>query len=397
MYDPRLDKLADVLVGYSLNVKKDDMVVIKGPALSEPLLIALSKRVLEAGGNPVVRCQVERVEELICGIGTGKQLDFLSPSDKLDLEKADCYAVIWASANTRSMTQADPRKQKARSLARKPLLDTLMRRSSLKGRNRLRWVGTQFPCHASAHDAEMSLADYADFVFGAGRLDLPDPTVHWRKVRDAQKRMCDVLNRAKEVRFVSNNGTDLTVGVAGRKWINCDGTNNFPDGEVFTGPIESATQGVVRYSFPAVAGGREVNDIVLRFKDGRVVDASASKNQDFLYQMMDQDKGGRVLGEIAIGTNYAIRNYTKNTLFDEKIGGTFHAALGAAYPETGGKNTSGLHWDMVCDLRQGGRIEVDGKVISKDGRFVNKTWPAAASRDGRRPLKNARNKGVSNR
>jgi len=163
--------------------------------------------------------------------------------------------------------------------------------------------------------------------------------------------------------------------VRGRRWINCDGHENFPDGEVFTGPIEDATEGTVVFSFPAVHGGREVHDIRLTFKAGKVVDAYASKGEDFLIQMLDQDKGARILGEIAIGTNYAITEYTKNTLFDEKIGGTFHAAVGSAYPETGGKNTSGLHWDMVCDLRSGGVIEADGKVISKNGRFTRTDWP----------------------
>jgi aminopeptidase len=185
----------------------------------------------------------------------------------------------------------------------------------------------------------------------------------------------DFLNRAREVRFRAPDGTDLRVGVNGRRWINCDGHENFPDGEVFTGPIEDATEGTVHYQPPAAYGGREVTDIRLKFKAGRVVDCSAGKNEDYLIQMLDQDRGGRVLGEIAIGTNYDIEKHTRNTLFDEKIGGTFHAALGAAYPETGGKNQSGLHWDMVCDLRTGGTIEVDGKVISRNGRFLNAAWP----------------------
>jgi aminopeptidase len=250
-----------------------------------------------------------------------------------------------------------------------------MKRISAAGRKRLRWVGTQFPCQASAQDADMSLRDYADFVFRGGLLHLPNPQMAWRKIRTRQQRVVDHLDRAREVRFVTRNGTDLRVGVAGRKWINCCGANNFPDGEVFTGPIEDATEGQVCYTFPAVHGGREVTDVVLRFKNGRVVDAAASKNEEFLFKMLDQDKGARRLGEIAIGTNYAIRQFTRNTLFDEKIGGTFHAAVGAAYPESGGKNKSALHWDMVCDLRRGGIIEVDGKVISRNGKFTRKTWP----------------------
>ena len=375
MYDSRVDRLADVLVTYSVGVKRDDTVLIKSPLLGEPLVMALARRIVRAGANPVIRCLPDELEEILCKQGKGKQLAYLAPGDKLDMETANCFIGIWASSNTRTMSNTDPARQQARSQARKPLLETLMKRGSAKGKNKLRWVGTQFPCQASAQDASMSLNEYADFVFKAGLLHLPSPAAAWRRLRASQKRVCDYLNKAREIRFVLPGGTDLKVGVAGRKWINSDGTNNFPDGEVFTGPVESATEGVVHFSFPAMAGGREVNDVVLRFQDGQVTDASASSNEEYLFRMMDQDQGGRILGEIALGTNYSIRNFTKNTLFDEKIGGTFHAALGAAYPETGGKNMSALHWDMVCDLRQGGRVEVDGKIISKNGRFLNKSWP----------------------
>ena len=223
----------------------------------------------------------------------------------------------------------------------------------------------------------MSLAEYEEFVFRAGLLHLDDPAAAWREVSERQQRVVDYLNGKNEVRFVTPAGTDLTVGVSGRTWLNCDGHENFPDGEVFTGPIEDATEGVVCFSFPAVHGGREADGVRLTFKAGKVVDATAEKGQDFLVAMLDQDAGARVLGEIALGTNYSIDRYTKNTLFDEKIGGTFHAAVGAAYPETGGTNQSALHWDMVCDLRQGGEVYVDGQLISRDGRFLNPDWPGA--------------------
>lgn len=221
----------------------------------------------------------------------------------------------------------------------------------------------------------MSLAAYERFVFAAGLLHLDDPAAAWRQISLCQQRAVDYLNGKNEVRFVTPQGTDLRVGVKGRVWINCDGHENFPDGEIFTGPIEDATEGVVCYSFPAVYGGREVDGIRLRFSAGKVVEATASKGEEFLHAMLNQDKGARILGEIALGTNYAVRQYTCNTLFDEKIGGTFHAAVGSAYPETGGKNQSGLHWDMVCDLRHGGQVFVDGELISENGRFVDSSWP----------------------
>ena len=206
-------------------------------------------------------------------------------------------------------------------------------------------------------------------------IQLADPIAAWRELSSRQQRLVDYLNDKSEIRFITPTGTDLQLGIAGRTWINCDGHENFPDGEVFTGPIEDATQGTVCYSFPAVHGGREVDGIRLEFRDGKVTSATAEKGESFLHTMLDQDAGAKTLGEIAIGTNYAIDRYTKNTLFDEKIGGTFHGALGAAYPESGGLNQSCLHWDMVCDLRLGGQIIVDGEPISENGRFTNSSWP----------------------
>ena len=252
-------------------------------------------------------------------------------------------------------------------------MDLFMRRFMEKS---LRWVVTQFPCQAEAQEAEMSLAEYEEFVFQSGMLDQDDPAAAWRQLSESQERLVTFLNKVSELRFMTAKGTDLRLGVKARTWINCDGKENFPDGEVFTGPIEDATEGTVVFDFPSVHGGREVQGIRLQFKAGRIVEASAAKGEDFLLKMLDQDEGARTLGEVAIGCNYAIQRHTRNTLFDEKIGGTFHVALGAAYPESGGKNKSGLHWDMVCDLRTGGRIEVDGRLISENGRFLNADWPA---------------------
>jgi aminopeptidase len=221
----------------------------------------------------------------------------------------------------------------------------------------------------------MSLTEYEDFVFGAGLLDHPDPAAAWRKMSERQQRLVDYLDGKRDYRVVAANGTDIRMSVAGRKWINCDGHENFPDGEVFTGPVLDSVNGTVVYSFPAVHLGREVSDVRLTFRNGKVVDASASKGEDFLIKMLDMDDGARFLGECAIGTNFGITRYTRNTLFDEKIGGTVHFAVGAGYPETGNTNQSGLHWDMVCDLRPGGYIEIDGVKINENGKFTRDEWP----------------------
>lgn len=375
MRDPRLDKLARVLVEYSVQVRKDDIVRISGPSVAQPLIVAVYREVLRAGGMPLIRMSPEECAEIFLKDASERQLKYLSPLAIKEVETINASIGVWADENTRSLTNVDPKRQATSGQARKPIMDLFFKRAAKKGRDKLRWTGTQFPCQASAQDGEMSLAEYEDFVFGAGKLGLADPVAAWKKLSVGQQRLCDVLNKSKEVRIVTDNGTDIRFGVAGRRWINCDGHENFPDGEVFTGPIEDATEGTVCYSFPAVHGGRECDGIRLTFKAGRVVDATASKGEDFLMKMLDQDAGARVLGELAFGTNYEITRYTKNTLFDEKIGGTFHAAVGAAYPETGGKNKSALHWDMVCDLRKGGRIEIDGKAISRNGRFLNSTWP----------------------
>jgi aminopeptidase len=373
MRDQRLDKLAEVLVNYSTAVKKGDLVRISGELPGFPLMEALYEKVLIAGGNPFVMATSDVLEDAFYRHASDEQLAFLSPVQEFIVDKIDVSIGIWADENTKSMTNVDPKRQALASQARRPMLKKFLDRAAKKD---LRWTGTQYPTTGSAQDAEMSLRDYEDFVFRGGLLHLPDPIAAWKKISERQQRLADFLNNAKEVRVIGKD-TDLRVGVAGRRWVNCDGHENFPDGEVFTGPIEDATEGTIRYSFPAVHHGRECHDIVLKFKAGKVIDARASKGEDFLLSMIEQDPGARVLGEFAIGTNYGIQKYTKNTLFDEKIGGTCHAALGAAYPETGGKNDSGLHWDMVCDLRQPGcRIEVDGKIILEAGRFTNADWPA---------------------
>ncbi|MFN8588144.1 MAG: aminopeptidase [Candidatus Eisenbacteria bacterium] len=380
MSDPRLAKLADLLVNYSARVRKGDLVKITGSALCEPLLAEVYRAVLRAGGHPYISMLSDQAAEDFVRLAGNDQLDFQNPVAQHEIETIDCLISTWGSSNTKALTGADAAKQARASAARRPWFTTFMKRTAtpVGKKGNMRWIGTMYPNQASAQDADMSLREFEDFVFGAGLLHLPDPIAAWKAISAKQEKVVKYLNKVSEVRFKTPQGTDLTVGVKGRKWINCDGHVNFPDGEVFTGPLEDATEGVVCYSFPSLFQGREVDGIRLRFKGGRVVDASATKNEDFLIRMLDQDKGARVLGEIAIGTNYQITRGVKNTLFDEKIGGTFHAACGASIKESGGKNESGLHWDMVCDLRRGGTIEADGKVISRNGKFTVPGWPAGA-------------------
>jgi aminopeptidase len=372
MRDLRLAKLADVLVNYSGSVKKGQLVRISGAALAEPLIIEVYRKVLESGAHPMVQMSPAGLAEIRYKLASDEQLSYLSPIAMYETETIDCSISIIADDNTRSLTGCDPGRMALASKARKPLFERFLTRAA---EGKLKWVATQFPCLASAQDAEMSLADYEDFVFSAGLVDRPDPAAAWRDMSVRQQRLADFLNGKKDYRVVAAGGTDVRMSVADRRWINCDGHENFPDGEVFTGPVLDSVNGVICFSFPAVHGGREVDGVRLTFKDGKVVDASASKGEAFLISMLDMDGGSRMLGECAIGTNYGITRYTRNTLFDEKIGGTAHFALGAGYPETGNTNQSGLHWDMVVDLRTGGYIEIDGVKFNTDGRFTREGFP----------------------
>ncbi len=378
-----LDRLADVLVTYSTKVKKGDLVCITADPIAIDAVRALYRSVLDAGGNPVWIARHEGLTDDLFEFASDEQLSFVSPLDMHRVEHADVQIELWAERNTKSSSRVPPQRLAARQQARKPFLKRFLDRVA---EGSLRWVGTQIPTDGAAQDAEMSLRQYEKFVYEAGLLHLADPAAEWRKIHDRQERVREFLQTKNELRFKApatdtHDGTDLTVNVDPSRatWINCSGDQNFPDGEVFTGPQD--VNGHVNYTFPAVYNAREVEGVRLTFKDGRVVDASATKNEAYLIQMLDQDPGARTLGEIAIGTNYAIKEFSKNTLFDEKIGGTFHAACGAGYPESGNSNDSALHWDMVCDLRPdparnipGGTIEADGEIFHRDGEFLIPGW-----------------------
>jgi aminopeptidase len=231
------------------------------------------------------------------------------------------------------------------------------------------WSLTLFPTQAYAAEAGLSLPEYEDFFYGACLATDPDPLTAWQRQSDMVKRLAEWMEGKKEVHITAPGGTDITLGIEGRTFIPCVGTHNMPDGEFFTGPIEDSVNGHVAFSFPATYGGREVSGVELTFVDGKVTEATAQQGEDFLIKMLDTDEGARRLGELGIGTNYGITTGTKEILLDEKIGGTVHMAVGMSYPETGGVNDSAIHWDLVCDLREGGRIEVDGELLQENGEF----------------------------
>lgn len=366
MIDPRVERLAAVLVDYSTEVRPGDLVVIESTALAAPLVLALCRRILEAGGHPELRIGVSEIAQTTMSLASDDQLRWLNPARVADVERADVRMVIDASFNTRHLSGIDPARQAQVSRAREPLRETLFSRAA---RGELRWNVTLYPTQAAAQDAEMSLAHYQDFVYRAGLLDRDDPVAEWRSFGARLSVLAAWLQTVSELRVVAAD-TDLRMSVAGRTWIPCDGGENFPDGEVFTGPVESSVEGEISFPFPASFQGRVVEGVRLVFRGGEVVEATASRGEEFLREMIRLDEGARRVGEFSFGMNEAVQQYTRNTLFDEKIGGTVHLALGSSYPESGGSNRSALHWDLVCDLRQGGEVYADGELVYRDGRFL---------------------------
>jgi len=369
--DRRVESLARVICEYSLRVEPGQLMLIEAPALAEPLVLEIVTRALEMGALPRVRVAAEGSQLAFLSEAAEEQLTTLLPSAMPEMAAIDLRVAIHSAWNTRELSGVDPAKVAAVREARAPLMELYMRRSAAK---ELRWCVTAYPCEAFAQDADMSLAAYEDFVYRAGWLHLPDPVAAWRGFAEKLRAIADRLSGVRTLRVLAED-TDLTVGVAGRTWVPCNGERNFPDGEVFTGPIETETTGDVRFSFPAIFSGREVEDVRLRFDGGRVVRSEAAAGQELLRQMLAIDDGASILGEFAIGTNYGVQGFSKQILFDEKIGGTCHMAVGAGYPETGSTNHSGLHWDMVCDLRSGGEIHADGELIYRDGRFLPEFAP----------------------
>jgi aminopeptidase len=366
MADPRIEAVARILVDYSVDIQPGQFVRIEGTPEGSPLILAVYQRVLERGGHPWLRLSLDEAAEIFFKVASDEQIDYIPEVSRQLIEDIDAQISIWTESNTKALSNVDPAKQSRAQAARRPLSERFMERAARKD---LRWTLTAYPTNALAQDAEMSLREFEDFLYGAALVHKPDPIAAWQAISRDQQRLIDWLIDKEQVRLLGPD-TDLTLSIKGRSWENCDGHENFPDGEIFTGPIEDSVNGHVRFTYPACTDGREVEDVRLWFENGKVVKATAAKNEGFLLTMLDTDEGSRYLGEFAFGTNKGVQRFTKNILFDEKIGGTVHMALGLGYPETGSKNRSAIHWDMICDLRQGGEVWVDGELFVKDGKFL---------------------------
>lgn len=366
MVDHRIEKLANMIVNYSTAVKPGDKVWVRGEVGGAPLMTEVYKQVLAAGGLPIMTPDLESTKPALLKYGNPEQIQYVPQAVKNLFETSDVMIVVLGEQNTHALSGADPQAMVQWSKGRREVQTIYMDRAS---RGELRWSLTLFPTQAYAQDADMSLEDYADFVYSACMPDQNDPIGYWRKVSARQERIIQWLKGKQNVHVIGK-GTDLRLSIAGRPFINCDCKLNVPDGEVFCGPVEDSAEGYVTYNYPAIYNSREVTGVHLEFEKGRVVRASADKNEDFLLKTLDTDEGSRGLGEFAIGTNEGIQKFTGQILFDEKIGGSFHMALGAGYPESGSSAKSAIHWDMICDLRDGGQIWVDDALLYENGKFM---------------------------
>jgi aminopeptidase len=363
MPDPRVEKLAKVMVHYSLALKPGDKFVLRTHPIAHDLTLAVYEEAIQAGAHVFVQQEVPGTEELFFKHASDDQLDFVAPVRRLITETFDASLNIWAEENTRNLSGIDPSRMARFQKANADLMKISMQRTAKK---EFRWCLTAYPNNAMAQEADMSLADYTEFVYGAGMLNEADPVAFWKKEGRHQKKLADWLKGRDRVVLKGGN-VDLKMSIKGRTFIPCNGKANFPDGEIFTGPVEESVNGWVRFRYPAIEYGQEITDIELWFEKGKVVKEKASKNLELLTAVLNTDAGARYLGEFGIGTNYGIQKFTKNMLFDEKIGGTIHLAAGAGYPESGSKNESGIHWDMLCDMNDA-EIKVDGDLFYKNGK-----------------------------
>ena len=366
MHDIRIERWAHTLVHYSLNAKAGETISIRATPLAEPLVGAIYRQLLQVGATPLVLIELESLEEILLREGTDEQLTTPAPLSALVAEHIDAQLTIASKSNTRALSGIQPARMAKRRAANAQVSSMLRARERT---NSFRWASTLYPTLAYAQDAEMSLSEFEEFVFDVCFLNDADPIARWKALSVQQQRLVDWLAGHKRV-HVKADGTDLRLSIENRVFINSDGKRNFPSGEFFTGPVEQSVNGTIQFDIPSTFDGRAVEGVRLLFREGKVVEASARHGQDFLEQMLDLDAGARYVGEFAFGNNPRVYRSVKNTLFDEKMGGTLHMALGNSYPETGGVNSSALHWDMVCDLRKSGEVWVDDTLFLKNGTIL---------------------------
>ncbi|TML46056.1 MAG: aminopeptidase [Actinobacteria bacterium] len=373
MRDPRYDALAELVLDHSLRLQPGDVLRIEGDAsAAAPLVVPLHREAIKRGAHAYAALELGSLKEILVAQGSDEQLDFVSPMELREIDAIDASITIWSESNTRSFTRADTNRRQRQLTAQRQVA---IRRRDRIASGEHRWCGTLCPTEAHAQDADMSLEDYEDFVFRACHVLDDDPLDHWRQVGERLQARADELGSVRELRIVGED-TDLTVVVGGRTWRPAYGRQNVPDGEVYTSPVETGVNGTIRFGFPAVFSGREIDDARLTLENGRVVEAEAAGGEEYLRSLLELDDGASGVGEIAFGLNYEIDRFTRNILFDEKIGGTMHMALGMGFEALGGQNRSALHLDLICDLRREGEVYADGELIWRNGQFLQDPQPA---------------------
>ncbi|MBN1786606.1 MAG: aminopeptidase, partial [Candidatus Methanofastidiosa archaeon] len=360
------ERLAKVLVNYSLELKEGMSVGIVGITETEPVMMEVYKEALRVGTYPTLLPQFSHADEAFFSIASDKQLGKADLLYELIAKNFDALINIWADVNTKAMTNVNPEKLTKRQMTNMPIRKILQERER---KGEYNWVLTGYPTDSRAQDAGMSLMEYEDFVYKAGLLDKKDPVTEWKSISKKQEKICKWLDKRESLRYVGLD-TDLTFSTKGRRWINCDGKKNFPDGEVFTCPVEDSGEGTIRFTYPLIYMGNEIEDVSLKFKDGEVKGFSAKKGENLLRKLLESEEGARRVGEAAIGTNYGNDRFTKNMLYDEKIGGTIHIALGFSADPEMGKNMAPIHLDILKDMKDGGKIFADDELFYENGKFI---------------------------
>jgi aminopeptidase len=359
--------LAKIAVNYSVEVKKGHRVLISGPDVAKELVQALYLEIIKAGGHPFAHSFIEGLAEIQFKYGSDEQLEYVDNTIKQIMREFDSQISIFADYNTKKLANVDPKKIaiSQASPGHKELMEIMEKRTS---DGTFKWVIVPYPCQSFAQEAKMDLFSYTEFVKKALMLDKENPVEEWRKVQKKQDEIVKYLNKVEDIQVIGED-TKLSLSTKGRTWRNCCGQRNLPDGEVFTGPVEDSVNGYIRFTFPGIYGGQEIENIYLEFKDGKVVRGTADKGEELLQEILKIENAD-IIGEFAVGTNYGIQTFTKNMLFDEKMGGTLHCALGLGFEQTGSKNRSAIHWDILKDMKlPGSKILADGKIIYEDGKW----------------------------
>jgi aminopeptidase len=363
--DSFFSSYARLLAEYCLSIKKNDRVFVRSTALAEPLLLEVYREILARGAFYDSRIALNEEERILFESAPDDSLSDISPIEKIVNESYDAILTIRAPYNLKSLQSIPPEKKMKAQESKKSIHDIFSRRSA---EGSLRWTLCEFPTAASAQECGMSVSEYSRFIYESCRLNEDDPVAAWKRCSAEQKHYSDFLDKVKTLAF-KGDGIDISMSISGRRWSNSDGKRNMPSGEVFSAPVEDSVNGTIRFSYPAIYMGEEIEALTLTVEDGRVVSWSAKMGQSLLDRLFDVP-GARTFGEVAVGLNKGVTQFTKNILFDEKMDGTIHMAVGSSYPETGGLNKSAIHLDFITDMKNGGEIIADGAVVYRDGRFL---------------------------